>query len=129
MRLERSIRPFVKQIDTVAAEYPAATNYLYLTYNGRSDDVSFAYAKRQPTVVLGSGVYRIGSSVEFDSCSVACVHELRRLDRPTVMLNCNPETVSTDFDECDRLYFDEISLETCITIDSLERPEGFILCK
>jgi len=98
--------PIVKQIDTVSAEYPACTNYLYLTYNGKIDDIP---ASSNSVFVLGSGVYRIGSSVEFDWCSVCCIRELRKLGHKTIVLNCNPETVSTDYDESDRLFFDEIS--------------------
>ncbi|XP_064487253.1 multifunctional protein CAD-like [Ornithodoros turicata] len=123
-RRELGIVPLVKQIDTVAAEWPAATNYLYLTYNAKSNDVDF---KQRATMVLGSGVYRIGSSVEFDWCAVSCVQELRKIGKPTIMLNCNPETVSTDYDMCDRLYFDEISFETVMDIYNLEQPEGIIL--
>lgn len=110
-REEQGIRPWIKRIDTVAAEWPAHTNYLYLTYNGSTHDVPFPGGL---TMVLGSGVYRIGSSVEFDWCAVGCIRELRKMGRSTIMVNCNPETVSTDYDMCDRLYFDEISFEvTC----------------
>ncbi|KAH0622968.1 hypothetical protein JD844_025922, partial [Phrynosoma platyrhinos] len=108
MRQDLKILPVVKQIDTVAAEWPAQTNYLYLTYNGTEHDLAF----REPHVmVIGSGVYRIGSSVEFDWCAVGCIQELRKLGYKTIMVNYNPETVSTDYDMCDRLYFDEISFE------------------
>uniref|UniRef100_A0A3Q3MUS2 Multifunctional protein CAD n=1 Tax=Mastacembelus armatus TaxID=205130 RepID=A0A3Q3MUS2_9TELE len=108
LRHDWSILPVVKQIDTVAAEWPAHTNYLYLTYHGIENDLSFG----DPHVmVIGSGVYRIGSSVEFDWCAVGCITELRKMGYKTIMVNYNPETVSTDYDMCDRLYFDEISFE------------------
>ncbi|KAK4899557.1 Carbamoyl-phosphate synthase [Elasticomyces elasticus] len=123
-RLEAGITPVVKQIDTVAAEFPAYTNYLYLTYNGAEHDVSF---EDQGVMVLGSGVYRIGSSVEFDWCSVSAVRTLRANGHKTVMVNYNPETVSTDYDEADRLYFELISLETILDIYQLERSSGVIL--
>ncbi|XP_042898576.1 multifunctional protein CAD isoform X2 [Parasteatoda tepidariorum] len=119
-----SIKPFVKQIDTVAAEWPATMNYLYLTYNGESHDIDFP---GESIMVLGSGVYRIGSSVEFDWCAVNCVEELRKMNKKTIMVNYNPETVSTDYDKCDRLYFDEISFEVVMDIYNLENPEGIIL--
>jgi carbamoyl-phosphate synthase large subunit len=125
LRLEAGIRPSVKQIDTLAAEYPARTNYLYLTYHGQENDVSFG--EEHPVLVLGSGAYRIGSSVEFDWCCVNTVRSLRELGRRTLMLNCNPETVSTDYDECDRLYFDEITLETVREIFDLEKPHGVVV--
>lgn len=123
-RRESNIMPFVKQIDTVAGEWPASTNYLYLTYNASTHDVEFT---EQMMMVIGSGVYRIGSSVEFDWCAVGCLRELRKLDKKTIMVNYNPETVSTDYDMCDRLYFEEISFETVMDIYSLEDPEGIIL--
>ncbi|XP_052543757.1 CAD protein isoform X1 [Tympanuchus pallidicinctus] len=124
MRRDLGILPVVKQIDTVAAEWPAQTNYLYLTYNGAEHDLPF----RQPHVmVIGSGVYRIGSSVEFDWCAVGCIQELRKMGFKTIMVNYNPETVSTDYDMCDRLYFDEISFEVVMDIYELENPEGVIL--
>ena len=119
-----SIRPVVKQLDTVAAEYPCFTNYLYLTYNGDYHDIEF---DEETIIVLGSGVYRIGSSVEFDWCAVNCVRELRKLGYNTVMVNFNPETVSTDYDEVDRLYFDEISFETVMDIYGFENCRGVIL--
>ena len=119
------LRPCVKKIDTLAGEYPAKTNYLYLTYNGDEDDVAFDASR--PVVVLGSGAYRIGSSVEFDWCCVNAVRALRGLGYKSVLLNCNPETVSTDYDECDRLYFDELSLETVLEICERERPLGVIV--
>ncbi|XP_046400962.1 CAD protein [Ischnura elegans] len=123
-RQEMGILPWVKQIDTVAGEWPASTNYLYLTYNGCSHDVTFP---GKHTMVIGSGVYRIGSSVEFDWCAVGCLRELRRLGRKTVMVNYNPETVSTDYDMCDRLYFEEISFEVVMDIYDLEDPDGVVL--
>ena len=127
LRLEANITPFVKQIDTVAAEFPAEANYLYMTYHGVCDDVPFNSDNDAAVMVIGSGVYRIGSSVEFDSCAVGCIRELRRLGKKTIMVNFNPETVSTDYDECERLYFDEISFETIMDIYSKENPEGIIL--
>uniref|UniRef100_A0A8C8T6J9 Multifunctional protein CAD n=1 Tax=Peromyscus maniculatus bairdii TaxID=230844 RepID=A0A8C8T6J9_PERMB len=124
LRQELGICPAVKQIDTVAAEWPAQTNYLYLTYWGTTHDLDF----RTPHVlVLGSGVYRIGSSVEFDWCAVGCIQQLRKMGYKTIMVNYNPETVSTDYDMCDRLYFDEISFEVVMDIYELENPEGVIL--
>lgn len=116
------IHPWVKQIDTVAAEYPAATNYLFLTYNGNEHDIKFG--QDEHIMVIGSGVYRIGSSVEFDCCAVGCIETLRQMGRKTIMVNYNPETVSTDYDMCDRLYFDEISFEVVMDIYQLENPEG-----
>lgn len=124
-REEQGITPFVKQIDTVSAEYPAETNYLYLTYNAISSDL---YFPSNYIMVIGSGVYRIGSSVEFDWCAVGCLRELRRLGKKTIMVNCNPETVSTDYDMCDRLYFEEISFEVVMDIYNLENPDGVVLC-
>ncbi|XP_067677512.1 multifunctional protein CAD-like [Haliotis asinina] len=118
------ITPWIKQIDTVAAEWPAQTNYLYLTYSGQSHDLDFPGGY---ILVVGSGVYRIGSSVEFDWCAVNCIRELRTMGYKTIMVNYNPETVSTDYDMCDRLYFDEISFETVMDIYNLENPEGIIL--
>ncbi|GFT04195.1 CAD protein [Nephila pilipes] len=119
-----SVKPKVKQIDTVAAEWPATMNYLYLTYNGDCHDIEFP---GDSVMVLGSGVYRIGSSVEFDWCAVNCVEELRKMNKQTIMVNYNPETVSTDYDKCDRLYFDEISFEVVMDIYNVENPEGIIL--
>ena len=119
------IVPSVKQIDTLAAEYPARSNYLYLTYNGQDDDVEFGHA--QSIIVLGSGAYRIGSSVEFDWCCVNTVRTLRETNRRTIMINHNPETVSTDYNECDALYFEELSLETVLDIVKKEQPLGLIL--
>jgi carbamoyl-phosphate synthase large subunit len=124
-RAAAGIVPCVKQIDTLAGEYPAQTNYLYLTYNGTEDDVSAPM--RNAVLVIGSGAYRIGSSVEFDWCAVNTVQALRAMGYSTVMLNHNPETVSTDYNECDRLYFDEISLETVLEICRREKPLGVIV--
>ncbi|KAL1959073.1 hypothetical protein VTO42DRAFT_2859 [Malbranchea cinnamomea] len=123
-RVEAGIVPVVKQIDTVAAEFPAVTNYLYLTYNGSENDVKF---DEQGIMVLGSGVYRIGSSVEFDWCSVRTIRTLREQGYKTVMVNYNPETVSTDYDEADRLYFENITLETVLDIYQLESSSGVII--
>ena len=124
LREEHSIFPFMKQIDTVAAEFPAYTNYLYTTYNGIEHDVDF---QDRGVMVLGSGVYRIGSSVEFDWCAVRAIRTLHEQGLPTVMVNYNPETVSTDYDEADRLYFETISLETILDIYDTERARGVIL--
>ena len=124
IREQYNIRPFVKQIDTLAAEYPAQTNYLYLSYNGCAHDVRQAGCG---VMVLGSGAYRIGSSVEFDWCCVNAVNTVRGLGRYSIMVNCNPETVSTDYDVCDRLYFEELSLERILDIYEYEKPEGLIL--
>ncbi|KAF7971570.1 hypothetical protein HWV62_20816 [Athelia sp. TMB] len=124
LRQENGIAPFVKQIDTVAAEFPAFTNYLYTTYNAMEHDVSF---NDRGVMVLGSGVYRIGSSVEFDWCAVRAIRTLRDQGIQTVMVNYNPETVSTDYDEADRLYFENISLETILDIYDTERSQGVIL--
>ncbi|KDN40097.1 putative URA2-multifunctional pyrimidine biosynthesis protein [Tilletiaria anomala UBC 951] len=124
LRQEYAIMPFVKQIDTVAAEFPAYTNYLYTTYHATEHDVSF---DDKGVIVLGSGVYRIGSSVEFDWCAVRAIRTLRDRGFKTVMINYNPETVSTDYDEADRLYFENISLETVLDIYDLERSSGVII--
>jgi carbamoyl-phosphate synthase large subunit len=125
LRAAENIRPCVKQIDTLGGEYPARTNYLYLSYHGGEDDVEFT--GDQSVLVLGSGAYRIGSSVEFDWCCVNTVRTLRELGYGTVMLNCNPETVSTDYDVCDRLYFDEITVETIREIHAKEKLHGVIV--
>ncbi len=125
-RKELGIEPCVKQIDTLAAEYPAATNYLYLTYNGTYNDVEYTGDHRS-VVVLGSGAYRIGSSVEFDWCSVNALMTARKEGWRSVMINYNPETVSTDYDICDRLYFDELTFERVMDILELENPHGVIL--
>ena len=126
MRKALGITPVVKQIDTLAAEYPAQTNYLYLTYNGTSNDVQYLHDHRS-IVVLGSGAYRIGSSVEFDWCSVNALMTVKREGWRSVMINYNPETVSTDYDMCDRLYFDELTFERVMDILDLEQPHGTIL--
>ena len=123
-RKDLGIMPWVKQIDTVAAEFPARTNYLYLTYNGSEHDVPFT---DHGTMILGSGVYRIGSSVEFDWCSVRAIRTLREHGRKTVMVNYNPETVSTDYDEADKLYFENITVETVLDIYELETSGGVIV--
>jgi carbamoyl-phosphate synthase/aspartate carbamoyltransferase len=124
LRQEFGIAPFVKQIDTVAAEFPAFTNYLYTTYNAIEHDITFS---DHGVMVLGSGVYRIGSSVEFDWCAVRAIRTLRDQGLPTIMVNYNPETVSTDYDEADRLYFENISLETILDIYDTERARGVVL--
>ena len=125
-RKELGIVPVVKQIDTLAAEYPAQTNYLYLTYNGSENDVNYLHDHRS-IVVLGSGAYRIGSSVEFDWCSVNALMTVKKEGWRSVMINYNPETVSTDYDMCDRLYFDELTFERVMDILDLEQPHGVIL--
>ena len=125
-RKSRGVIPVVKQIDTLAAEYPAQTNYLYLTYNGTENDVQYV-GDRKSVVVLGSGAYRIGSSVEFDWCSVNALKTVRDEGYRSVMINYNPETVSTDYDMCDRLYFDELTFERVMDIVDLENPHGVIL--
>ena len=125
-RISRQILPCVKQIDTLAAEYPAKTNYLYLTYSGQEHDVDFKH-DQQSVIVLGSGAYRIGSSVEFDWCSVNALKTLNEEGYRSIMINYNPETVSTDYDVCDRLYFDELSYERVMDIYELEQPRGVIV--
>ncbi|MBN1561895.1 carbamoyl-phosphate synthase (glutamine-hydrolyzing) large subunit [candidate division KSB1 bacterium] len=125
LRRAYGLTPKVKQIDTLAAEYPAQTNYLYLTYNGAEDDLAFL--ERKSVMVLGGGAYRIGSSVEFDWCCVNSVMTLKELNYQTIMVNYNPETVSTDYDECDKLYFDELSFETVLDIYEKEKPIGVIV--
>jgi len=125
-RKQHGIVPCVKQIDTLAAEYPAKTNYLYLTYSGIEHDVSFD-RDIDAVVVLGSGAYRIGSSVEFDWCGVNALQTISKNGLQSIMINYNPETVSTDYDICDRLYFDELSLERVLDILDLENPKGVIL--
>jgi len=151
MRRVIGLRPVVKQIDTLAAEFPAETNYLYLTYHGDDDDVHLAgtHSAKSPgakgrvgeqriesksdssagqrVVVLGCGPYRIGSSVEFDWCSVSCLRTLRSLGHNAIVINCNPETVSTDYDESDRLYFEELSHETVMDIIDMENPQGVVV--
>ena len=125
-RKQAGILPVVKQIDTLAAEYPAQTNYLYLTYSGIAHDIRFENDKRS-VVVLGSGAYRIGSSVEFDWCGVQALNTIRREGYRSIMINYNPETVSTDYDMCDRLYFDELTFERVMDILDLECPYGVIV--
>ena len=138
-RKEKSTVPVVKQIDTLAAEFPAKTNYLYLTYNGTHNDIDYGTANtgvgsakacaegEQSIIVLGSGAYRIGSSVEFDWCSVNALKTIQKSGWRGVMINYNPETVSTDYDMCDRLYFDELTFERVMDIYELERPHGMIV--
>ena len=124
-RKKMGVIPYVKQIDTLAAEYPAKTNYLYLTYNGCCDDLTFKEKKQ--VVVLGGGAYRIGSSVEFDWCCVNSVITLDNVNYKTIMINYNPETVSTDYDICDKLYFDELTFERVLDICEKENPMGVII--
>ena len=124
-RKELGIIPYVKQIDTLAAEYPAKTNYLYLTYNGCENDLDFKEKKQ--VVVLGSGPYRIGSSVEFDWCCVNSVITLREMGYNTIVINCNPETVSTDYDICNKLYFEELTFERVLDICEKENPLGVVI--
>lgn len=126
-RKEHHILPVVKQIDTLAAEFPAQTNYLYLTYNGTQSDLLNNPTDNNAIIVLGSGAYRIGSSVEFDWCSVSCLQEIQAQGYRGVMINYNPETVSTDYDICNRLYFDELTLERVLDICDIERPEGVVV--
>jgi carbamoyl-phosphate synthase large subunit len=125
-RKKKGIVPVVKQIDTLAAEYPAQTNYLYLTYSGVGNDVHYT-GDHKSIVVLGSGAYRIGSSVEFDWCGVQALNTIRKEGYRSVMINYNPETVSTDYDMCDRLYFDELTFERVMDILDLENPHGVIV--
>ena len=125
-RKSLGIVPVVKQIDTLAAEYPAQTNYLYLTYSGVGNDVNYL-GDRRSIIVLGSGAYRIGSSVEFDWCGVQALNTIRKEGYRSVMINYNPETVSTDYDMCDRLYFDELTFERVMDIIELENPHGVIV--
>nr|WP_308532955.1 carbamoyl-phosphate synthase (glutamine-hydrolyzing) large subunit [uncultured Prevotella sp.] len=120
------IIPVVKQIDTLAAEYPAQTNYLYVTYSGVASDITFD-DKRKSIIVLGSGAYRIGSSVEFDWCGVQALNTIRKQNYRSIMINYNPETVSTDYDMCDRLYFDELTFERVMDIIDMEMPYGIIV--
>jgi carbamoyl-phosphate synthase large subunit len=125
-RISKGIVPVVKQIDTLAAEFPAKTNYLYLTYSGDTHDIDYSDADKS-VIVLGSGAYRIGSSVEFDWCSVNALNTINKEGLRSVMINYNPETVSTDYDICDRLYFDELTLERVLDIVDLESPKGVIV--
>ena len=124
LRKSFGVTPFVKRIDTLAAEFPAYTNYLYTTYNATTHDLEF---DEHGTMVLGSGVYRIGSSVEFDWCAVTCSRAIRALGKKTIMINYNPETVSTDFDEADRLYFEELGFERVMDIYEMEKAEGVVV--
>lgn len=126
LRKNYGILPVVKQIDTLAAEYPAQTNYLYVTYAGVKSDIEFSNDKRS-VIVLGSGAYRIGSSVEFDWCGVQALNTIRKQGYKSIMINYNPETVSTDYDMCDRLYFDELTFERVMDIIELENPHGVIV--
>jgi carbamoyl-phosphate synthase large subunit len=125
-RKSKNIVPYVKQIDTLAAEYPAQTNYLYLTYSGSSHDIDYENDGKS-VIVLGSGAYRIGSSVEFDWCSVNSLNTINKHDYRSIMINYNPETVSTDYDVCDRLYFDELTLERVLDINDLEQAKGIVV--
>lgn len=130
LRYEHNILPEIKKIDTVAAEFPCKSNYLYTTYANKPTYTLPTNTEQKPNntiLVLGSGVYKIGSSVEFDWCCVNCIRELGRLGKKVIMINCNPETVSTDYDEADKLYFDELSFETVMDIYNIERPEGVIV--
>lgn len=128
-RLSFNIVPYVKQIDTVAAEFPLASdvNYTYMTYNGSEDDCSAGFNGAKSIIVLGSGSYSIGSSVEFDWCAVSCIRSASALGYKTIMINYNPETVSTDYDECDRLYFEELSVERVLDVVDREAPEGIVV--
>lgn len=126
LRKSYGILPVVKQIDTLAAEYPAQTNYLYVTYSGTEHDIKFL-GDRRSIIVLGSGAYRIGSSVEFDWCGVQALNTIRKEGYRSVMINYNPETVSTDYDMCDRLYFDELTFERVMDIIEMENPHGVIV--
>ncbi len=125
LRKKMGVLPVVKQIDTLAAEFPAKTNYLYLTYHGEENDI--AATGGSGIIVLGSGPYSIGSSVEFDWCGVNAVLALQKMNYATIMINCNPETVSTDYDVCDKLYFEELSFERVLDIAELESPKGILL--
>ena len=124
-RKNLNVVPVVKQIDTLAAEYPAQTNYLYLTYHGQENDIELA--QDDQIIVLGSGPYRIGSSVEFDWCCVTAVNSINKSGHKSIMINCNPETVSTDYDICDKLYFEQLTLERVLDICDIENPKGLIV--
>ena len=126
LRKKMGILPTVKRINTIASEYPELTNYLYLTYDGKDHDIPYRLNEKS-VVILGSGAYRIGSSVEFDWCSVNAVQTTRNLGYKSIMINYNPETVSTDYDMCDRLYFDELSLERVLDVIDLETPKGVVV--
>jgi len=128
LRLHYSIRPFVKQVDSLAAEWPAKTNYLYTSYDGREDNPVFSASNDQKIIVLGAGSYRIGSSVEFDWCTMNMVWALQKRGFEVVVINCNPETVSTDYDMSNRLYFEELTLERVLDIHDLEHPIGVVCC-
>ena len=125
-RKSLGIVPYVKQIDTLGGEYQAQANYLYVTYNGSAHDIDF-YKDKKSIAVIGSGAYRIGSSVEFDWCGVQALNTIRNEGYRNIMINCNPETVSTDYDVCDRLYFDELTFERVMDIIELEQPYGVIV--
>jgi carbamoyl-phosphate synthase large subunit len=125
LRIKQGIIPCIKQIDTLAGEFDAKTNYLYLTYHGSSHDIQ--PSAQPPAIVLGSGPYCIGSSVEFDWCAVNTCRTLRKLGEETIIINSNPETVSTDYDESDRLYFEELTLERVQDIADFEHPKGIIV--
>lgn len=125
-RKRLGVLPSVKRINTVASEHPELTNYLYMTYDGSEHDIAY-YHNRKSVIVLGSGAYRIGSSVEFDWCSVNAVQTARKLGYTSIMINYNPETVSTDYDMCDRLYFDELSEERVLDVIDLEQPNGVMI--
>lgn len=134
LRLKYNIRPTVKKIDTVAGEFPCSTNYLYTTYSNKYEDSVTHFPSivdklddKECVMVLGSGVYKIGSSVEFDWCAVSCIRELRKLGKNVIVVNCNPETVSTDYDEADKLYFEELSFETVMDIYQTEKVDGVIV--
>lgn len=124
-RKQHDILPVVKQIDTVAGEFPCVTNYLYTTYCGTGNDIEFG--GKDTVIVLGSGVYKIGSSVEFDWCAVSCIRQLRKMGKKVIVINCNPETVSTDYDEADKLYFDELCFETVMDVCDMENPHGIVV--
>ena len=127
-RRSLKVRPWLSQIDTLAAEYPAHTNFLYFSYFASQTDLqSHQVSQKKKVLVLGSGCYRIGSSVEFDWCAVSAVTQARKMGYETIMLNYNPETVSTDYDICEKLVFDEISLETVLELSDTEKPDGVIV--
>lgn len=127
LRKKQGITPFVRRINTIASEHPELTNYLYMTYGADEHSIDYSYRNDKNIVVLGSGAYRIGSSVEFDWCSVNAVQTARKLGYKSIMINYNPETVSTDYDMCDRLYFDELSFERVLDVIDLENPKGVIV--
>ena len=130
MRIKRNIKPFVKKIDTTSGEFPAETNYLYMSYNAKEHSQIEGFNREEnneAVIVLGCGAYRIGSSVEFDWCAVSCLETLKKHNKKSIMINYNPETVSTDYDMSDRLYFEEITLERVLDIYQFENPEGIIV--